>query len=308
MTRATVNISTLYSSAQCVLSVVGSVGVILLFAGIPQLIYSPTVSVANLMTFLLGAILITTMVAGNSFLNYKYRKLTRAAQQQQRDNNSTEAAAASQGEMEDKPPSYEAILSSDGLPPDYFSVLNEKPPKYEDIAAGFFNSGSFTPAVPLDVDITTLGNMERPYSTEGVADPQVNQAKGVTESSNQVETDITTSTVSKKEDASTVATEVTTNVTNEHPQENITHITISHDSTTTTTTTASSTQEEQQHSPTVVSTSEQSQSESSHTSEQSQSEFSRTSEPSQNESSHPPTVTVNLSENSTPLDLRESES
>lgn len=266
MTRATVNISTLYSSAQCVLSVVGSVGVILLFAGIPQLIYSPTVSVANLMTFLLGAILITTMVAGNSFLNYKYRKFTRAAQQQQRDNNTTETGAASQGEMEDKPPSYEAILSSDGLPPDYFSVLNEKPPKYEDIASGLFNTGSFMPAVPLDVDTTTLSNADRPYSTEGVADPQVNQAKGEVTESTQGATDMTTSPVSKKEDP----TEVTTEVATESPQENITQITISHD-----TTAPSTTQEE-----VGLAVTEQSQD----------------------------TVTVDLREGSTSLDLRESES
>lgn len=81
MALTTVNIATLYSSAQCVLSVVGSVGVILLFAGIPQLIYSDVISVANLLTFILGAVLITTMVAGNSFLNYKYRRITRAAQE-----------------------------------------------------------------------------------------------------------------------------------------------------------------------------------------------------------------------------------
>lgn len=32
---------------------------------------------------------------------------------------------------EDKPPSYEQILKLDGLPPDYYSVLSEKPPRYD---------------------------------------------------------------------------------------------------------------------------------------------------------------------------------
>ncbi|XP_047494860.1 uncharacterized protein LOC125042991 [Penaeus chinensis] len=35
---------------------------------------------------------------------------------------------------EDKPPSYEQILKLDGLPPDYYSVLSEKPPRYEDLS------------------------------------------------------------------------------------------------------------------------------------------------------------------------------
>ncbi|XP_037789833.1 uncharacterized protein LOC119585246 [Penaeus monodon] len=133
MALTTVNIATLYSSAQCVLSVVGSVGVILLFAGIPQLIYSDVISVANLLTFILGAVLITTMVAGNSFLNYKYRRITRAAQESGRDSSE---AGTSQADTEDKPPSYDAILDSDGLPPNYYSVVSEKPPRYEDIIGG----------------------------------------------------------------------------------------------------------------------------------------------------------------------------
>lgn len=82
MTHNHISIATIYSSAQCVLSVVGSVGVILLFAGIPQLIYSPSVSAANLITFVMGAVLITTMVAGNTLLNYKHRSLDRAANRQ----------------------------------------------------------------------------------------------------------------------------------------------------------------------------------------------------------------------------------
>lgn len=132
MALTTVNIATLYSSAQCVLSVVGSVGVILLFAGIPQLIYSDVISVANLLTFILGAVLITTMVAGNSFLNYKYRSITRAAQ----NGRDSSEASTSQADIEDKPPSYDAILDSDGLPPNYYSVVSEKPPRYEDIVGG----------------------------------------------------------------------------------------------------------------------------------------------------------------------------
>ncbi|XP_071529783.1 uncharacterized protein [Panulirus ornatus] len=145
MTRTSVSIATVYSSAQCVLSVVGSVGVILLFAGIPQLIYSPEVSVANLMTFLLGAILITTMVAGNSFLNYKYRRFEREARLRRSASNSTENGISAV-DPEDKPPSYEAILTSDGLPPDYYTVLGEKPPRYEDIASGIFLNS--LPSVP----------------------------------------------------------------------------------------------------------------------------------------------------------------
>ncbi|KAG7153887.1 hypothetical protein Hamer_G017708 [Homarus americanus] len=35
---------------------------------------------------------------------------------------------------EDKPPTYDQILKLDGLPPDYYSVLSEKPPRYEDVS------------------------------------------------------------------------------------------------------------------------------------------------------------------------------
>jgi len=73
-----VTVSSLYSTAQCVLSMVGSIGVILLFAGIPQLIYSPSVQLSNLLTFMLGASLITSMVGGNAFVNYKYRQYLHA--------------------------------------------------------------------------------------------------------------------------------------------------------------------------------------------------------------------------------------
>ncbi|CAL4133095.1 unnamed protein product, partial [Meganyctiphanes norvegica] len=68
------SMATLYSTCQCVLSVVGSIGVILLFAGIPQLIYAPSLNVGNLLTFMLGALLITAMVAGNAVLNFRYQE------------------------------------------------------------------------------------------------------------------------------------------------------------------------------------------------------------------------------------------
>ena len=67
------SLQSLYTSMQCVLSVIGSIGVILLFAGIPQLIYSPNVKAVNLMTFLLGALLICTMVVGNAIISYQSR-------------------------------------------------------------------------------------------------------------------------------------------------------------------------------------------------------------------------------------------
>lgn len=217
MTGAAVNIATLYSSAQCVLSVVGSVGVILLFAGIPQLIYSPSVSIANLMTFLLGAILITTMVAGNAFLNYKYRKFTRAVQQSQRDANSTEAAA-SRVEADDKPPSYEAIITLDGLPPDYFSILSEKPPRYEDVAGVIYTVGSITPAVSLDsatsTDTSGLSSSCRsdPHNPARLENlPRVLQPKGIT-ISNGEEPQVTPSK-SKNVEKTTTVTTATTKVT-----------------------------------------------------------------------------------------------
>lgn len=39
------------------------------------------------------------------------------------------------GSALDKPPSYDTIVSLDGLPPDYSSVQLEKPPRYEEVAA-----------------------------------------------------------------------------------------------------------------------------------------------------------------------------
>lgn len=134
MTHSRVSIATIYSSAQCVLSVVGSVGVILLFAGIPQLIYSPSISASNLLTFVMGAVLIMTMVAGNSFLNYKYRAMDREANRQGAgQGESGDGSAGSSGNPDDKPPSYESVLTLDGLPPEYSSIAAQKPPRYEEI-------------------------------------------------------------------------------------------------------------------------------------------------------------------------------
>ena len=63
----------MFSSVQCLLSVVGSMGIILMFAGIPQLIYSPEVTVTNVVTFLTGALLLSVMVAGNACIGYKFQ-------------------------------------------------------------------------------------------------------------------------------------------------------------------------------------------------------------------------------------------
>lgn len=181
----------MYSSAQCVLSVVGSVGVILLFAGIPQLIYSPVVNVANLMTFLLGAILITTMVAGNSFLNYKYRRFEREARERRRANRDSATEGVTTGDPEDKPPSYDAILTSDGLPPDYYSILSEKPPKYEDIEGGVSSNspGSRSSSISTDTNTDSIAIISEAASSTEVTSfssvgidslPQVFQSKAVT--------------------------------------------------------------------------------------------------------------------------------
>lgn len=35
---------------------------------------------------------------------------------------------------EDKPPTYDQIVKLDGLPPDYYSILTEKPPRYEELS------------------------------------------------------------------------------------------------------------------------------------------------------------------------------
>lgn len=144
MARNSLSLTTLYSSAQCVLSVVGSVGVILLFAGIPQLIYSPVVSGSNLLTFVMGAVLIMTMVAGNTLLNYKFRRLT-AGREANGQGGNGDGSGARAGDPEDKPPSYDAILTLDGPPPEYSSVMLQKPPKYEEIV-----KETFAACVPSD--------------------------------------------------------------------------------------------------------------------------------------------------------------
>ncbi|XP_045131118.1 uncharacterized protein LOC123516091 isoform X1 [Portunus trituberculatus] len=179
MARNSLSITTLYSSAQCVLSVVGSVGVILLFAGIPQLIYSPVVSGSNLLTFVMGAVLIMTMVAGNTLLNYKFRRLSGGSENSVQyssevcvldgpysshhkgcsgiqlahtlwylangQGGSGDGSEARARDPEDKPPSYDAILTLDGPPPEYSSIILQKPPKYEEIV-----KETFAACVPSD--------------------------------------------------------------------------------------------------------------------------------------------------------------
>ncbi|RXG58886.1 hypothetical protein Avbf_12179 [Armadillidium vulgare] len=55
----------------------------------------------------------------------------------------------------DKPPSYDQIVKLDGLPPDYFSVLAAKPPRYEDIE----NVEKVLPvAIPIE-DIPTVHSL-----------------------------------------------------------------------------------------------------------------------------------------------------
>ena len=49
-------------------------GIVLLFAGIPQLIYAPEVTAGNVVTFLSGAALLTLMVAGNACIGYHYHE------------------------------------------------------------------------------------------------------------------------------------------------------------------------------------------------------------------------------------------
>lgn len=175
MARNSISIATLYSSAQCVLSVVGSVGVILLFAGIPQLIYSPAVSAANLLTFVTGAVLIMTMVAGNTFLNYKFRSIDREGNRQGTDQGGNgDGSSTRAGDPEDKPPSYDAILTLDGPPPEYASIMLQKPPKYEEIVK------TYAASVPID-DVsspTTRATLAQPHAARSPA--TLNQKKILT--------------------------------------------------------------------------------------------------------------------------------
>ncbi|XP_018019762.1 uncharacterized protein LOC108676220 [Hyalella azteca] len=152
--RGAVTVSSLYSTAQCILSMVGSIGVILLFAGIPQLIYSPSVQLNNLMTFLLGASLITAMVAGNAFVNYKYRQYLH------RNPVTRPARRTSLEGREDKPPPYEDIEKMDAQPPDYPSavaVASESPPSYHWLAR-MYQWGNL-------IDTTTPGSVSNQPGT-----------------------------------------------------------------------------------------------------------------------------------------------
>ncbi|KAK7077737.1 hypothetical protein SK128_026785, partial [Halocaridina rubra] len=80
-----------------------------------------------------------------------------------RDANSTEAAAVqATQDSEDKPPSYDAILTLDGLPPDYFSVLSEKPPRYEDVAEGVITLGSMSLVAPVVSQTESTGDPPNP--------------------------------------------------------------------------------------------------------------------------------------------------
>lgn len=54
---------------------------------------------------------------------------------------------------EDKPPTYDQILKLDGLPPDYFSVLTEKPPRYEDLSPGMTWGACALPAELYPADL-----------------------------------------------------------------------------------------------------------------------------------------------------------
>ncbi|XP_076035705.1 uncharacterized protein LOC143021824 [Oratosquilla oratoria] len=58
---------------------------------------------------------------------------------------------------DDKPPSYDQILKLDGLPPDYFSLIAEKPPRYEDLRLDYVDCVcGAAAAAPLAPDDTTI--------------------------------------------------------------------------------------------------------------------------------------------------------
>ncbi|XP_063859625.1 uncharacterized protein LOC135100559 isoform X2 [Scylla paramamosain] len=58
---------------------------------------------------------------------------------------SGDGSEARAGDPEDKPPSYDAILTLDGPPPEYSSIVLQKPPKYEEIV-----KETFAACVPTD--------------------------------------------------------------------------------------------------------------------------------------------------------------
>lgn len=69
---------------------------------------------------------------------------------------------------EDKPPTYEQILKLDGLPPDYYSVLSEKPPRYEDLSPSL---GWGACALPVEFYTTELPIVHSSSHTSSVGSP-----------------------------------------------------------------------------------------------------------------------------------------
>ncbi|KAK8407830.1 hypothetical protein O3P69_002396 [Scylla paramamosain] len=57
---------------------------------------------------------------------------------------------------EDKPPTYDQILKLDGAPPDYFSILTEKPPRYEDLSPGLGWGACAMPAELYPADLACV--------------------------------------------------------------------------------------------------------------------------------------------------------
>jgi len=132
--------SALLSSLQCLLSLTGSMGIVLLFAGIPQLIYAPEVTAGNVMTFLAGALLLTLMVAGNACIGYHY-------------SDDVIELRDPEDPGDDKPPSYDELFTSSGLPPDYYSVVGSaEEGKFTDIAPVHGRTSSLGSRVESEVD------------------------------------------------------------------------------------------------------------------------------------------------------------
>ncbi|XP_068237200.1 uncharacterized protein [Palaemon carinicauda] len=81
---------------------------------------------------------------------------------------------------EDKPPSYDQILKLDGLPPDYYSILAEKPPRYEDLSPTL---GWGACALPVELYTTELPCVHSTQSTPVGSPPPVDVALRPAESS-----------------------------------------------------------------------------------------------------------------------------
>lgn len=71
---------------------------------------------------------------------------------------------------EDKPPSYDQILKLDGLPPDYYSILSEKPPRYEDLSPTL---GWGACALPVELYTTELPCVHSSQSSPVGSSPSV---------------------------------------------------------------------------------------------------------------------------------------